>query len=131
MLWKKFDEFEMGTSFVAWAHMIARYEVMKYRRKKGRDRHIFSDEVLELLAEECENHEEELSGRRSVLKSCFAELANEEQKLLLASYARDLTIKELAEREGRTPGALYKALDRLRIRLVKCVNMKREEWAYE
>jgi RNA polymerase sigma-70 factor (ECF subfamily) len=131
VLWKKFDEFEMGSSFVAWAHVIARYEVLKYRRKKSRDRHIFSDEILELLAEECQSHEEEFSERRLVLKACFTELAAEEQQLLLASYARDLTIKELAEQEGKTPGALYKTLDRLRVRLVKCVNMKREEWAYE
>ena len=33
--------------------MLARFEVLKYRHKKSRDRHVFSDETLELLAEQC------------------------------------------------------------------------------
>ena len=121
VLWKKFDQFEQGTSFSAWASMVARFEVLKYRRKKSRDRHVFSDETLELLAEECLDMEEKLAEQRQTLKTCFAKLEEKQRILLIQSYSRDLTIKELAENEGKTPGSLYKVLDRLRVKLMKCV----------
>jgi len=121
ILWKKFDQFEQGTSFSAWASMVARFEVLKYRRGKSRDRHVFSNETLELLAEECLEIEEQLAEQRQTLKTCFAKLEQKQQTLLIQSYSRDLSIKELAENEGKTPGSLYKVLDRLRIKLMKCV----------
>lgn len=37
VLWRKFDEFDPdrpGSKFTDWAFMIARYEVLKYRRKR-------------------------------------------------------------------------------------------------
>lgn len=122
VLWKKFDQFEQGTSFSAWASMVARFEVLKYRRGKSRDRHVFSDATLELLAEECLDMEEKLAEQRQTLKVCFAKLEEKQQTLLTQSYSRDLSIKELAENEGKTPGSLYKVLDRLRIKLMKCVH---------
>ncbi|WDE98818.1 sigma-70 family RNA polymerase sigma factor [Lentisphaera profundi] len=121
VLWKKFDQFEPGSSFSAWASMVARFEVLKYRRKKSRDRHVFSDATLELLAEECLNMEDQLSEQRLSLKTCVAKLEQKQQDLLIQSYSRDLSIKELAENEGRSPGSLYKVLDRLRIKLMQCV----------
>ncbi|MDD7987016.1 sigma-70 family RNA polymerase sigma factor [Lentisphaera marina] len=121
ILWKKFDQFEPGSSFSAWASMVARFEVLKYRRGKSRDRHVFSDETLELLAEECLDMEEKLAEQRQVLKTCFAKLEQKQQTLLTQSYSRDLSIKELAENEGKSPGSLYKVLDRLRVKLMKCV----------
>jgi RNA polymerase sigma-70 factor (ECF subfamily) len=130
VLWKKFDQYEDGTSFFAWSSMVARFEVLKYRRKKSRDRHVFSDELLEMLADECMEREEDLSHKRKVLKTCVTKLDERQQSLLMASYSREITIKELAEREGKSPGSLYKVLDRLRQRLVKCVN-EQEGLAYE
>ena len=121
VLWEKFDQYEAGTSFSAWASMVARFEVLKYRRKKSRDRHVFSDEILEILAEECLEQEQKLADQRLLLKSCFTKLDKKQQSLLILSYSRDLSIKELAEKEGKSPGSLYKVLDRLRHKLLKCV----------
>ena len=36
VLWRKFDQFEPGTNFFAWACQIIRYEVLKYREKYAR-----------------------------------------------------------------------------------------------
>src|SRR5262245_34097718 len=43
---RKYAEFEPGTSFLSWACTIARFEVMTYRRRHARDRHVFSEELL-------------------------------------------------------------------------------------
>src|ERR1022692_4743944 len=38
ILWKKFDHFQSGTNFFAWACQIARLEVKDYRKKQKRER---------------------------------------------------------------------------------------------
>jgi len=42
----------MEEEFLPWAKVIVRFECLKARRTVARDRHWFSDEVFELLAEE-------------------------------------------------------------------------------
>ena len=34
VMWSKFDTFDPGTNFVAWALCIARYQVMDYRKRR-------------------------------------------------------------------------------------------------
>ena len=34
IIWRKFDRFELGTNFLAWACQIANYEVLKYRSRQ-------------------------------------------------------------------------------------------------
>src|SRR5437899_2667383 len=52
VMWKKFDQFEPGTDFLCWACTIARFEVLKCRRKHARDRHVFDEQLLDALADE-------------------------------------------------------------------------------
>ena len=122
VLWKKFDNFEEGTNFTAWACVIARYEVLKYRRKKSRDRHIFADDILDTLASEFMEKQDQLQDKRKALKVCFNKLDKKQQQLTMASYSGDSTIKEVAEKNNRTPKAVYRALDRIRLRLQKCIS---------
>jgi len=41
VLWRKFGELDDENNFINWAYVVARYEVLMYRRKKARDRLIF------------------------------------------------------------------------------------------
>lgn len=57
VMWKKFDQFDDhgdSSSFLGWGFTIARFEVLKFRRKKATDRLVFSEDVMELLLEEAE-----------------------------------------------------------------------------
>ena len=124
VLWKKFDNYEPGTEFIRWAYVVARYEVLMYRRKKARDRLCFSEKLLELLADEYEEEVDVLEDERKALELCLAELPEGERDLLMAAYARDMRINKLAETSGRTATSLYKRLNRLRQRLLQCVGMR-------
>jgi RNA polymerase sigma-70 factor, ECF subfamily len=35
-LWKKFDEYRLGTSFIAWACRVARFEALAFLRQQRR-----------------------------------------------------------------------------------------------
>ncbi|WP_411844855.1 sigma-70 family RNA polymerase sigma factor [Roseibacillus persicicus] len=124
VLWKKFDKFEPGTEFIRWAYAVARFEVLAYRRKKARDRLCFSENLLELLANEYEEERQVLEDERHALAACLERLPASERELILTAYGKDLRINEIAEASGLTASSLYKRLNRLRKRLLDCVTMK-------
>jgi len=120
-MWKKFEQFETGTSFRNWAFQIARLEAMNFRRKRQRDRHLFSNELVQLLADEAAEHAAQLEEERRVLAHCVAKLDPPDRELLSGCYREDSTIKEYAERVARTPNAVRKHLARIRNALSLCV----------
>ncbi|HIG80799.1 MAG TPA: sigma-70 family RNA polymerase sigma factor [Verrucomicrobiales bacterium] len=124
VLWKKFDVFEPGTNFHVWACVIARFEVLKYRRTKARDRLVFREDIIEMLADEAEEAAAPLERERHALRDCLAKLKERERALVLAVYTHGAAIGEAAEMTGRTVAAAYKALSRIRQALLKCI--KRE-----
>ena len=120
-MWKKFGQFETGTSFRNWAFQIARFEAMNFRRKRQRDRHFFSDELVRLLADDAAQHAAQLEEERRVLAHCVAKLDSRDRGLLAGCYREGATIKAYAERVGRTPNAVRKHLAKVRTALSLCV----------
>src|SRR4051812_12731478 len=52
VLWRKAADFHFGTCFSAWACRLAYYEVLAFRKQRGRSRLNFNQELLDTLAEE-------------------------------------------------------------------------------
>lgn len=121
VMWRKFAEFEPDSDFLRWGCQIARFEAMNYLRKRGRDRHVFSSELLEQLAQEGATEGEQIASQRIALEGCLKKLDPRHRKLLGWCYQPKSTVKEIAERLGRTPNSIYKTLNRLRAVLLRCV----------
>jgi RNA polymerase sigma-70 factor, ECF subfamily len=124
VMWRKSDQFNCSgeeKSYLDWAFTIARYEVLKYRRKWATDRLVFSEDVYQLLAEEAAEVAVEQSARERALKGCLLKLQPAQRSLIQTSYADGVSIKDAAEIVGRTPTGLYKALARIRKHLHKCI----------
>jgi RNA polymerase sigma-70 factor (ECF subfamily) len=121
-LWKKFSQFNPDTEFLKWAYVVARYELLMFRRRKARDRHIFHEDLLELLAEEYTEKAEPLQDERRALSKCLTALPVPDHKLLMTCYSKDMKINEVAHRLGRTSTSLYKKLNRLREALLQCID---------
>lgn len=124
VLWRKFADFEDGTDFLAWALTIARFEVLKFRRKLARDRHVFSPDLLTTLAEEAAAEIDHRQEERRALEDCIQRLPRKQRDLIRAAYVPGVTIKEVAERVGRSATSLYKVLNRLRLLLLKCIQAR-------
>jgi RNA polymerase sigma-70 factor (ECF subfamily) len=130
VMWRKFDQFDPdrpGSNFVDWAFMIARYEVLMYRRKKATDRLVFSDDVYELLAAEAADIATTQQDRDRALQGCLIKLESAQRELIQVTYADGISIKDAAERVGRTPTGLYKALARIRQSLLRCIEVSLAE----
>ncbi|MEM1296699.1 MAG: sigma factor-like helix-turn-helix DNA-binding protein [Verrucomicrobiota bacterium] len=106
--------------------MIARFEVLKYRRKMARDRHVFREDVMELLTESVEEQNSIVSNEkyREALAQCLGRLPSKSKELISAAYQDDQTIRELAVQIGKSDTALYKALDRIRKKLHDCIHRR-------
>ena len=127
VIWRKFDQYDPDTHFMKWACVIARFEALAYRRKMARDRLVFREDVLELMADE---GVEELDTRRSeheALEACLMELPEKQRQLITLAYTPGVKVKELAEEAGSTAAAFYMRLKRMRRQLMECVESKTQQ----
>ena len=127
VLWRKFADFDQAgadSDFLGWAFMIARYEVLKYRRRRATDRLQFSEDVFELLASDAEQTSANQLERQLALHECLKKLESKQLAIVKAVYEDGAHIKAVAEQIGRSPTGLYKALARIRERLASCVRTR-------
>ena len=121
--WEKFDQLRDEPGFLPWAKVIVRFKCLSAIGKLGRDRLVFSEGVLELLADEAEQIDAEEQAEKMVaLRGCLARFSKPHQELLLAPYAGDGRVRSIAEESGKSANALYKLLGRLREKLSTCVH---------
>lgn len=123
-LFTKFNEFERGTDFAAWACQVAYWKVMNYRRSIARNKTFLSDELVERLAERAVEIGPTLDARRKALDACLQRLDDRDRAFLMARYQRDGSVALAAQMAGRTTAAAYKALTRLRRALRDCVSLQ-------
>ena len=121
VLWRKFDTFDQKTEFLKWAFVVARFEVLKYRRTIARDRHVFDEDLVQRLAEEAADESDVLEAERKALGSCLAKLPDQQRELVESAYAPGMKIKVLAKQIGKSATALYKSLNRTRQQLLNCI----------
>jgi RNA polymerase sigma-70 factor, ECF subfamily len=122
VMWRKFAELDGEENFLSWARVIVRFEALRARRKFARDRLVFSEELLAVLADEAEDSPEELRvAEAAALRGCLQKMSPAHQELILAPYAGDGRVKQLGEQAGRSANSLYKLLGRLRAKLHECV----------
>ena len=122
--WKKFGQLNDPSDFPRWAAAIARFEIMKFRRERARDRLQFNDRVTQMLMTESIEETEIRDHRIHLLEECLDELPEDRRELLMQRYKSEASTKELAKLIGRTPEALYQMMSRLRMTLLLCVERK-------
>ena len=120
--WRKFDDFEQGTSFLNWLYRIAELEVRSFWTRRKRDRVQFSDSLVRKVVDARIEDNECLAERRRALTECIAKLRESDRKLLLERYVAERQGKKIAEAFGQPVDSIYKALKRIRLALYDCVN---------
>jgi RNA polymerase sigma-70 factor, ECF subfamily len=126
--WRKFDQFDRDTGFIRWACVIARFEALAYRRKMARDRLVFREDLLALMADEAEDEADTRRLENEALETCLKKLPDAQRKLISLAYTPGISTRELAEQAGAKPGAFYMRLNRIRKSLLHCIeeNLQKE-----
>lgn len=117
----KYSQYDPSRPFVGWVLWLAKFRVIDYYRKAGRDRHRFGDEVLDRLAHRIEAMQPEASDRQEALSQCMEKLSPKSLKILEMRYSDNLAAQQVAERLGTTAGTIRVALTRIRKVLQRCV----------
>ncbi len=126
VLLRKRDEFTPGTSFPAWACRVAYFEVCAYYKRQHRDRHSFaSDEaLLESLAAVAQERYDRQDLLLQALSRCLQGLSPQDRQMITLRYRGDASAEAIAERTGRTPGAVRQVLYRIRKSLLACIDRR-------
>lgn len=128
--WHKFSDFQTDDSqdaFFRWACVIARFEVLKYRRKCARDRLVLSDETIQLLSAEAEDRALIAEQERQALEDCLNRMPPADQRLLLSVHTRGDSVADIARQLGQNARRLYSRVNALRDLLGECVRQKLAE----
>lgn len=121
--WRKFGDLDDRGRFGPWACLIARYEILKYRRAHARSRLVLDESIIAALADEAAAEMPLHERRLAALDACFDKLPRERRELVIAAYLPGASQKDLAKQLKRTEGALYQLLSRIRQELWRCVEL--------
>jgi RNA polymerase sigma-70 factor (ECF subfamily) len=119
-LWRKFGDLTSVADFRRWAFGVARMEVMAWRRDRGRDRHLFGEDAMTIIAEQSIQMSHQMDAQQEALEECLGKLPTDQRALVCAAYTPGVRIDEMAVQQGRSAMALYKTLHRIRLALVEC-----------
>jgi len=124
LLWNKFHEYDQDRPFMPWACGFAFNTARNFLRSAGRDRLVFSDSLLAVIATERIDSVERDQDRMQILNACIDKLTAKERALLGQAYSGDRTMKELAKQLNRASQTIYNSLNVIRKKLTECVRLR-------
>ena len=127
VLWKKFCEFNEGTSFLHWAKAIAYFKIKEYRKKCNRDKLVLSEDLVLQLNQQAEQMQEGLNRRQRQLSNCLENLPDHNRTIVKSFYEEKKTADELAKKLGRSIFAIRKSIHKIRKKLFECIDLKLRE----
>lgn len=120
-LWRKAADLDLERPFLPLAFRFAILEVRKHRERNQRWQTFLRDDALETVAELREEIAPLLEVRRQALAGCLAALPAKDRDLIDRHYYRQATVPEIAAATGQNIHTLYKALQRIRRQLLRCI----------
>lgn len=111
-MWRRYDTFEHGSSFMNWACTVVHFESNNFFRSMMRCPVSFDSEVAQDLGSrltvESKVNED---PRKAKLELALKKLPNKSRELLYSVYVEGEEIKTLAERDGKAPRTYYNKLN--------------------
>ena len=129
VLWRKANDFKLGTNFGAWMLKVAYLQVMAHRRKITRDRLVFDDDFLADIADDAQQQSERHEEKQRLLADCIGKLNERYQNLIRRRYTEGATLESMASQSHQSEGSIKQALFRARNALIECVKRHRPEEA--
>lgn len=112
IMWRKFDQFELGSNFDSWGVKIAYYNILSYRKKHRREA-CFSDAIFREIADVSQEKYRTADRRLEAMRACIKKLDAEDQGLLKARYEWNNSVESIALRMNRSSKFVYKRLSQI------------------
>jgi RNA polymerase sigma-70 factor (ECF subfamily) len=125
VMWNKFDQFEEGTHFVAWAVQIMRYLILDHRRRLARSKAVqLSDEVIESLMDRMPSLQDQMEVRLEVLNRCMDDLDPRAKRMLKMRYERNVPVADMASRLQISVRQIQRSLASINGILLRCMRRR-------
>ncbi len=121
VMWRDAARFQLGTDFRAWAYRVAYFQVLRQRRKAGRERLRFDDTLLRDLADNMQRAPAEAEEEALLLQDCLRKLPQIDRELICRRYDAGVSVKALAAQLQLPPNTVAVRLHRIRRALLECV----------
>jgi RNA polymerase sigma-70 factor (ECF subfamily) len=120
-LWQKFDAYDPAQPFTPWACRFALNKARQWIQRRQRWQALLEHGLAEELAQRRQELQPEFERQLRHLDHCLGRLPPAQRSLVKAYYYDRTDVDSLAERSGRTVGATYKTLQRIRHSLQICM----------
>lgn len=126
VMWKKFDQFQSGTSFMAWGGRVVYLAALRHRQNKKRNPASFCEDFYSAMANVAlrEDVTLQLGEQEHALSECIGKLSPQQRRMIQARYMDNVTVNQMSTMFNRSVQAVYKALNRTRQALFECVSSK-------
>jgi RNA polymerase sigma-70 factor, ECF subfamily len=123
---KKIDQFDEGTSILAWCRAIVRLEVLRAKQEQGRQRtlaeRLLDDAVAAAFDQfQTASRTETDESWREALERCLEKVPERGRRVLIARLVDELGYQQISECVGMTLEAVRKTLFRLRKQVRTCM----------
>jgi RNA polymerase sigma-70 factor (ECF subfamily) len=121
VMWRKFDTFEPGTNYRAWAFAVLRFEIRKTFSSRATRVLSLTDGALADLEAMATAEPEPPQTRVKALVECLGRLRPNARSLVDLRYRTRLSVGDIARRLRRPVDSIYTTLSRIRKTLGECV----------
>ena len=128
MLAKVFENetiFEGPEHLRAWSWKVLRNRCYEVIRKRKSHATLLDESTLDLVDAELETRDSDpISEQADALRECLRSLTENARNVVRLRFFEGLQGKQVAEKLGRKPDAVYKALQRIYDTLAECIRRK-------
>lgn len=118
---RRFDEYDTERPFEAWALWLAKSRVIDHYRVSGREKLVFSDELMDQFADSLIARQSEQSARAAALEKCVEKLPDKSRQMLELRYEDGASAEAMAESLSSSAGSIRVRLHRIRNLLAECI----------
>jgi RNA polymerase sigma-70 factor (ECF subfamily) len=125
----KYDQFQEGTSVLAWCRAIVRLEVLHAKRQYHQERSLAErliDDAVDAAFNEFQasRKNDEKISRQEAIRHCLEKIPDRGRAVLESRFKDELGYNQIGEQLGMTIEAVRKSLFRLKKQLRSCVESR-------
>lgn len=125
---KKASVYDTTRPALPWFMGIARNQIQRHYRAKGKDALNISYELLEDFVPMFASYDnEEISERQLALKRCVDKLPQRQRHIMQMRYVDELDCSQISKTIGRSVQGIYGLLKRIKNGLRKCVEIQLQQ----
>lgn len=121
VLWEKFDRYQPGTEFRAWACRVAHFKALQFRERQKQAPLAMGDLFFDAVDEEAVLMADQLDVRLEALTECMNRLPESQRAMLEQRFTQGDSVAAVAEAQGVSLKATYRKLSSIYEVLFRCI----------